>query len=59
VRLDFLFFIFLLLRGRGVEFNVFFCLHLTCGKGLVFFLKFSFIVEWLGTRGHGFLKKYV
>ncbi len=27
-----LFFFFLLLKGRGVEVNVFFCLHLTCGR---------------------------
>jgi hypothetical protein len=63
----FFFFFFWLLRGRGVEVNVFFCLHLTCwrrkgkGKGW-FFLKFCFfIVEWLGTGGtwKGFFHKYV
>jgi hypothetical protein len=33
---------------------MFFSLHLTCGKGLVFFLISFFIVEWLGTRDQGF-----
>ncbi len=32
MHLDFFLLFFLLLRGRGVEVNVFFCLHLTCGR---------------------------
>ncbi len=32
VHLDFFPFFFLLLRGRGMELNVFFCFHLTCGR---------------------------
>jgi hypothetical protein len=44
VHLDFFKFFYLLLRGRGVEVNVFFLLFSTCGRGrgLVFFFKFFF-----------------
>jgi hypothetical protein len=40
------FFLFLLLRGRGVEVNVFFFLHLTCGrrKGKGWFFIFYLIL---------------
>jgi hypothetical protein len=52
VQVDFFSFFFLLLRGRGVEVNVFFCLHLTCGrrkgKGCFFFF-FNFVFSlWSG-----------
>jgi hypothetical protein len=47
------------LRGQeGGGGNVFFLLHLTCGRrrgrGLFYFLNVFFIVEWLRRGGQGF-----
>ncbi len=47
----YLFWCLLLLNGRGWRLMFFFLLHLTCarrrGRGLVFFVFFFFIIEWL------------
>ncbi len=64
MHLDFFIKFILLLRGRGVQVNVFFfVLYLTCGRrrgrGLSFFSNFFFIVEWLRRGVKVFLILYM
>ncbi len=49
------FLFFLLLKGRGVEVNVFFPPSFNMWKGVNCFILIFFIVEWLGIGGQGFL----
>jgi len=55
MRLDFILFLIYCWKGRGVDINVFFLFHLTCGRkrggGLVFSLNFFSL---LNGQGRGF-----
>jgi hypothetical protein len=65
VRLDFLFFLLLRGRGRGRGVEVGFFFHPSFemwkeeGKGVIFSLKFFFIVEWLRKGKVFFFYKFI